>query len=130
MHGGHAPRHRQAREFAHNAEVTNGKSMVIVGASINHWYNNNLSYRAPITALILCGCCGVNGGGMNHYVGQEKLTLAAPWTSLALGVGMLLPVIGKDDLRRRVMINSIATVWDGNEVWLLVAGGAGLAHVV
>ena len=44
-----------------------------------------------------------------------------------LGVGMLLPIIGKDDLRRRVMINSIATVWDGNEVWLLVAGGATFA---
>ena len=44
-----------------------------------------------------------------------------------LGVGMLLAVIGKDDLRRRVMINSIATVWDGNEVWLLVAGGATFA---
>jgi len=44
-----------------------------------------------------------------------------------LGVGMLLPILGKDDLRRRVMINSIATVWDGNEVWLLVAGGATFA---
>jgi cytochrome d ubiquinol oxidase subunit II len=44
-----------------------------------------------------------------------------------LGVGMLLPIIGKDDLRRRVMINSIATVWDGNEVWLLTAGGATFA---
>ncbi len=44
-----------------------------------------------------------------------------------LGVGMLLPVIGKDELSRRVMINSIATVWDGNEVWLLTAGGATFA---
>jgi cytochrome d ubiquinol oxidase subunit II len=44
-----------------------------------------------------------------------------------LGVGMLLPVIGKDDLRRRVMINTIGPVWDGNEVWLLVAGGATFA---
>ncbi len=44
-----------------------------------------------------------------------------------LGVGMLLPVIGTDDTRRRVMINSIATVWDGNEVWLLTAGGATFA---
>ncbi|MFQ5943919.1 MAG: molybdopterin-dependent oxidoreductase, partial [Anaerolineales bacterium] len=77
---------RLATEFASNAEATNGKSMVIIGASINHWYNNNLSYRAPITALILCGCPGVNGGGMNHYVGQEKLTLVAPWTSLAMGL--------------------------------------------
>lgn len=44
-----------------------------------------------------------------------------------LGVGILLPVIGKDDLRRRVMINTIGPVWDGNEVWLLVAGGATFA---
>ncbi|HZR93202.1 MAG TPA: nitrate reductase subunit alpha [Gaiellaceae bacterium] len=82
---------RLAREFASNAEVTNGKSMVIIGASINHWYNNNLSYKAPITALILCGCCGVNGGGMNHYVGQEKLTLAAPWTTLAFALDWQRP---------------------------------------
>ena len=44
-----------------------------------------------------------------------------------LGVGMLLPIIGTDDLRRRVMINTIGPVWDGNEVWLLVAGGATFA---
>lgn len=44
-----------------------------------------------------------------------------------LGVGVLLPFIGKDDLRRRVMINTIGPVWDGNEVWLLVAGGATFA---
>lgn len=44
-----------------------------------------------------------------------------------LGVGTLIPVIGKDDLRRRVMINTIGPVWDGNEVWLLVAGGATFA---
>ncbi|MCC7195856.1 MAG: nitrate reductase subunit alpha [Gemmatimonadaceae bacterium] len=82
---------RLAREFASNAEATNGKSMIIIGASINHWYNNNLVYRAPIYALILCGCCGVNGGGMNHYVGQEKLTLVAPWTSLAFALDWQRP---------------------------------------
>ncbi|RIK48379.1 MAG: nitrate reductase subunit alpha, partial [Chloroflexi bacterium] len=82
---------RLAREFASNAEATNGKSMIIIGASINHWYNNNLVYRAPIYALILCGCCGVNGGGMNHYVGQEKLTLVAPWTSLAFALDWQKP---------------------------------------
>jgi cytochrome d ubiquinol oxidase subunit II len=43
------------------------------------------------------------------------------------GVGMLLPVLGRDELRRRVMINTIGPVWDGNEVWLLVAGGATFA---
>ena len=43
------------------------------------------------------------------------------------GVGMLLPVLGKDNTDRRVMINTIGPVWDGNEVWLLVAGGATFA---
>lgn len=74
---------KMAREFATNAEETDGRSMVIIGGSINHWYNNGLAYRGPITALLLCGCCGRNGGGMNHYVGQEKLTLGAPWSCMA-----------------------------------------------
>jgi cytochrome d ubiquinol oxidase subunit II len=43
------------------------------------------------------------------------------------GVGMLLPVLGRSDDERRVMINTIGPVWDGNEVWLLVAGGATFA---
>src|SRR5580765_4316772 len=43
------------------------------------------------------------------------------------GVGMLLPVLAKDETERRVMINAIGPVWDGNEVWLLVAGGATFA---
>lgn len=43
------------------------------------------------------------------------------------GVGMLLPVLGRDDAERRVLINTIGPVWDGNEVWLLTAGGATFA---
>ncbi|HEX5121274.1 MAG TPA: cytochrome d ubiquinol oxidase subunit II [Pseudonocardiaceae bacterium] len=43
------------------------------------------------------------------------------------GVGMLLPVVGRDETGRRVMINTIGPVWDGNEVWLVVAGGATFA---
>jgi cytochrome bd ubiquinol oxidase subunit II len=43
------------------------------------------------------------------------------------GVGMLLPILGHDDRERRVLINTIGPVWDGNEVWLLVAGGATFA---
>ncbi len=43
------------------------------------------------------------------------------------GVGMLLPVLAKDDAERRVLINTIGPVWDGNEVWVLVAGGATFA---
>jgi cytochrome bd ubiquinol oxidase subunit II len=40
------------------------------------------------------------------------------------GVGMLLPVLGKDDIARRVMINTIGPVWDMNETWLIVAGAS------
>ncbi len=43
------------------------------------------------------------------------------------GVGMLLPVLGKSEKERRVLINTIGPVWDGNEVWVLVAGGATFA---
>ncbi|USX49972.1 cytochrome d ubiquinol oxidase subunit II [Lentzea sp. HUAS12] len=43
------------------------------------------------------------------------------------GVGMLLPFLGRNNTERRVMINTIGPVWDGNEVWLLVAGGATFA---
>src|SRR5690606_6090424 len=43
------------------------------------------------------------------------------------GVGTLLPVLSRDETERRVMINTIGPVWDGNEVWLLVAGGATFA---
>ncbi|SJN55950.1 Cytochrome bd-I ubiquinol oxidase subunit 2 [Vibrio ruber DSM 16370] len=41
-----------------------------------------------------------------------------------MGVGALVPIIGKNDTERRVMINSIAPHWDGNQVWLITAGGA------
>jgi cytochrome d ubiquinol oxidase subunit II len=40
------------------------------------------------------------------------------------GVGMLLPVLARDNTERRVMVNTIGPVWDGNEVWVIVAGGA------
>lgn len=41
-----------------------------------------------------------------------------------MGVGALLRVIGKTDIERRVMINTIAPHWDGNQVWLVTLGGA------
>jgi cytochrome d ubiquinol oxidase subunit II len=43
------------------------------------------------------------------------------------GVGMLLPVLSRNETERRVVINTIGPVWDGNEVWVLVAGGATFA---
>ncbi|MFA6412762.1 MAG: cytochrome d ubiquinol oxidase subunit II, partial [Syntrophales bacterium] len=44
-----------------------------------------------------------------------------------LGIGILYPFLSKDDQEKRMMINSIGPVWDGNEVWLVTAGGATFA---
>jgi nitrate reductase alpha subunit len=74
---------RFAREWATTAELTRGKCLIIIGAGINHWYHANLMYRAGINALMLCGCVGVNGGGLAHYVGQEKLAPGEPWGAIA-----------------------------------------------
>jgi nitrate reductase alpha subunit len=72
-----------AREWANTANLTNGKCMIIIGAGINHWYHANLMYRAGAMALMLSGCVGRNGGGLNHYVGQEKLAPMDSWSSIA-----------------------------------------------
>src|SRR5690606_8401188 len=72
-----------ARQFAENAHKTRGKSMVIIGAAMNHWYHMDMSYRAVINMLTLCGCVGQSGGGWAHYVGQEKLRPQTGWLPLA-----------------------------------------------
>ena len=72
-----------AREWAGTAEKTEGRCSVIIGAGINHWYHQNLLYRSAMVALMLCGCVGRNGGGLQHYVGQEKLAQQAPWGAIA-----------------------------------------------
>ncbi len=77
---------KYAREWGRNGELTKGKNMVIIGAGANHWYHNNLLYRSAITALMLTGSVGVNGGGLAHYVGQEKLVAHASWGSIAFGL--------------------------------------------
>lgn len=41
-----------------------------------------------------------------------------------LGAGILLPVVAKSDIERRVVINTVGPVWEGNQVWLVLAGGA------
>ncbi|MHB1385302.1 MAG: nitrate reductase subunit alpha, partial [Bellilinea sp.] len=76
---------RFARDWAENAEMTSGKNMIIIGAGANHWYHNNLLYRSGIVALMLTGSVGVNGGGLAHYVGQEKLVSQASWSAIAFG---------------------------------------------
>ena len=80
-----------AREWATTAEKTEGKCMITIGAGITHWYHQNLMYRSAIIGLMLCGCVGKNGGGLNHYVGQEKLAPQAPWGSLAMALDWSKP---------------------------------------
>lgn len=82
---------RFARQWAGTAEKTQGQCMIIIGAGINHWYHNNLIYRAGIVGLMLCGCVGRNGGGLNHYVGQEKLAPVAPWATVAFALDWARP---------------------------------------
>jgi len=72
-----------AREWGSTAKHTDGKCTIIIGAGINHWYHANLMYRAGIHALMFCGCIGVNGGGLAHYVGQEKLAPGESWSEVA-----------------------------------------------
>src|SRR5699024_3891971 len=45
-----------ARQFAENAHKTKGKSMIIIGAGMNHWYHMDMNYRAIIKMVMMCGC--------------------------------------------------------------------------
>lgn len=81
-----------AREWYKTAEATNGKCMVIIGTGVNQWYHSNLIYRAAALVLIFTGCIGVNGGGMNHYVGQEKLAPFDSWEPIMAAKDWQKPV--------------------------------------
>jgi nitrate reductase / nitrite oxidoreductase, alpha subunit len=80
-----------AREWALNGEQSSGRNLIIIGSGVNHWYHNDLLYRAAITALILTASVGRNGGGLAHYVGQEKVQPLAPWTSIAMAYDWVKP---------------------------------------
>lgn len=74
-----------AREFADNALKTNGRTMVIMGGGINHWFHADVIYRTILNLLMMCGCEGRNGGGWAHYVGQEKLRPIEGWARVMTG---------------------------------------------
>lgn len=82
---------RVARRFAETAAKTQGKSMVILGAGLNHWYHNDMNYRGIINMLMMCGTIGVNGGGWAHYVGQENLRPLDGWLPVTFGLDWLRP---------------------------------------
>ena len=80
-----------AREFAQNAVDTKGRSMIIMGAGINHWYHGDTIYRAILNLVLLTGSQGVNGGGWAHYVGQEKVRPAEGWQTVAFARDWSMP---------------------------------------
>ena len=67
---------------------------------------------------------------MNHLIPFWFILIAILWTGFFIlegfdfGVGMLHSVVGRDEAERRAAINAIGPLWDGNEVWLIVAGAA------
>ncbi|WP_313641945.1 molybdopterin-dependent oxidoreductase, partial [Paenibacillus sp.] len=72
-----------AREFAQNSLDTGGRSMIIMGAGINHWFNSDTIYRSILNLVVLTASQGVNGGGWAHYVGQEKCRPIEGWSTVA-----------------------------------------------
>ena len=80
-------------EFADN-EKTHGRSMVIVGAGINHWYHMDMTYRGIINMLIFCGCIGQSGGGWAHYgtrktASTNRLVAVSFWSGLAASTSVI-----------------------------------------
>jgi nitrate reductase alpha subunit len=82
---------RVGREFARNAERTEGRSMIVMGAGTNHWFHSDLIYRAMLNLVLLCGCQGRNGGGWAHYVGQEKVRPITGLGAVAFGLDWARP---------------------------------------
>jgi nitrate reductase alpha subunit len=74
---------RTARQFAQNSEESKGRTMIIIGAGICHWFHADVTYRAIIALLMMTGCIGKNGGGWAHYVGQEKCRPMTGWFNMA-----------------------------------------------
>ncbi|TDE88879.1 nitrate reductase subunit alpha [Occultella glacieicola] len=71
------------REFAANAEESQGRSMILMGAGTNHWFHSDAIYRAFLTLTTITGSQGRNGGGWAHYVGQEKVRPLTGFTQYA-----------------------------------------------
>ena len=67
---------------------------------------------------------------MGNLIPFWFIVIAILWTGFFIlegfdfGAGMLHSVVGQDDAGRRAAINTIGPLWDGNEVWLIVAGAA------
>ena len=81
---GLAPADLQA--FVHDF-ATRKPAMIIHGAGTNHWYHNDLINRTMLLCVALTGNVGKNGGGFNHYVGQERIWPEVGFKKLAFPKG-------------------------------------------
>ena len=82
---------RVAREFALNAIESGGRSQILMGAGINHYYHADQIYRAILALTSMCATQGVNGGGWAHYVGQEKVRPVSGWQQWAFALDWQRP---------------------------------------
>jgi nitrate reductase alpha subunit len=82
---------RVAREMARSAEQSHGRTMIIMGAGVCHWFHADATYRAIMSLLMLTGSMGRNGGGWAHYVGQEKCRPLTGWSTVAMATDWQRP---------------------------------------
>lgn len=80
-----------AREFAANAEESEGRSMILMGAGTNHYFHSDEIYRTFLALTTMCATQGVNGGGWAHYVGQEKVRPITGWAQYAFALDWQRP---------------------------------------
>jgi nitrate reductase / nitrite oxidoreductase, alpha subunit len=80
-----------AREMARNAEVSGGRTMIIMGAGVCQWFHGDATYRAILSLLLFTGSMGRNGGGWAHYVGQEKCRPVTGHATMAMALDWARP---------------------------------------
>ncbi len=81
----------EAPFFGDEETPCGGRSLIFVGPGINHWYHNDLVYRAVLQLVLLGGTQGKNGGGWAHYVGQEKIRTLIGWAQVAFALDWIRP---------------------------------------
>ncbi|WP_245725852.1 nitrate reductase subunit alpha [Propionibacterium cyclohexanicum] len=79
------------REFALNALESGGRSMILMGAGVNHYFHADDIYRTFLALTTMCATQGVNGGGWAHYVGQEKVRPITGWSHYAFALDWARP---------------------------------------
>ena len=82
---------RIGREFALNSLETGGRSMIVMGAGVNHFYHADEIYRTFLALTNMCATQGVNGGGWAHYVGQEKVRPFTGWANYSFALDWARP---------------------------------------